>query len=41
MTDLMTERKALPVQPRKTIWNPSPDELRNMAREMPLSLIHI
>jgi len=35
MTDLMTERKALPVQPRKTIWNPSPDELRNMAREMP------
>ncbi|HXI11740.1 MAG TPA: phosphoenolpyruvate carboxykinase [Thermoanaerobaculia bacterium] len=35
MTDLMTERKALPVQPKKTIWNPSPDELRAMASEMP------
>jgi len=30
-------RKALPVEPRQTIWNPSPDDLRQFAAEMPNS----
>ena len=27
--------KKLPVEPKKTIWNPTPDELRNYVRQMP------
>ncbi|MCU1228721.1 MAG: phosphoenolpyruvate carboxykinase [Acidobacteria bacterium] len=35
MTDLITEPKSLPVEPKSVVWNPSPAELRKFAEEMP------
>jgi phosphoenolpyruvate carboxykinase (ATP) len=35
MTDILTPPKSLPVQPKSVAWNPSPDELRQYAAEMP------
>src|SRR5690242_15874546 len=35
MTEILTPAKTLPVQPKKAIWNPSPQELRKYTEEMP------
>ncbi|HJT17732.1 MAG TPA: phosphoenolpyruvate carboxykinase (ATP), partial [Thermoanaerobaculia bacterium] len=35
MTEILTPAKTLPVQPKKTIWNPSPQDLRKYTEEMP------
>jgi phosphoenolpyruvate carboxykinase (ATP) len=35
MTEILTPAKTLPVQPKKAIWNPSPQELRRYTEEMP------
>ena len=35
MTEIMTSTKTLPVQPKTTIWNPSAEDLRSYAQEMP------
>jgi ATP-dependent phosphoenolpyruvate carboxykinase len=34
MTQYATETRSLPVQPKKTYWNPSPAELREFTRQM-------
>jgi phosphoenolpyruvate carboxykinase (ATP) len=35
MTDILTPAKQLPVQPKSVVWNPSAEELRRYAAEMP------
>ncbi|HUJ16218.1 MAG TPA: phosphoenolpyruvate carboxykinase [Thermoanaerobaculia bacterium] len=35
MTEILTPAKTLPVQPKKSIWNPSPHDLRSFTEEMP------
>src|SRR5690242_19171538 len=35
MTEILTPAKTLPVQPKKAIWNPSPQDLRKYTEEMP------
>jgi len=35
MTDILSPAKTLPVKPKRTIWNPSPDALRKYTEEMP------
>jgi phosphoenolpyruvate carboxykinase (ATP) len=35
MTEYATETKTLPVEPKSVIWNPSPEELRELTKEMP------
>ena len=35
MTDILSPAKTLPVKPKRTIWNPSPEALRKYTEEMP------
>ncbi|HSN67632.1 MAG TPA: phosphoenolpyruvate carboxykinase [Thermoanaerobaculia bacterium] len=35
MTEIASVSKTLPVQPKSVIWNPSPEELRELAARMP------
>jgi phosphoenolpyruvate carboxykinase (ATP) len=35
MTDLSTATKALPVEPKSVIWNPTAEQLRRLTEEMP------
>jgi phosphoenolpyruvate carboxykinase (ATP) len=35
MTEYATETKTLPVQPKSVIWNPSPEQLRELTQQMP------
>ena len=35
MSQMLTANKTLPVQPKSVVWNPSPEELRSFAEEMP------
>ena len=35
MTNYATDTKKLPVEPKTVIWNPSPEELREMTAAMP------
>ncbi|HVR42532.1 MAG TPA: phosphoenolpyruvate carboxykinase [Thermoanaerobaculia bacterium] len=35
MTEIARESKALPVQPKSVLWNPSPRELRELTAQMP------
>jgi len=37
MTDTLTRVKSLPVKPKSTIWDPSPEDLRRFTEEMPNS----